>query len=103
MPPKIKRLSGDQRHDAAVRRQHEEQVLARRRAVNESARQAGVRLNLYAFRHSRITEALVNGLDAVTVSVLAGHQDTTMLSRHYAHLTQKHEHLRQAARKATGS
>src|SRR5207237_4122451 len=102
-PPNIPRLKLAQRTDAALRPDHEDKVLARRRQVNQLPYRHGTRFNLYAFRHPRITEALVNGLDAVTVSVLAGHRDTTMISRHYAHLTQRHEHLRQAANKATAS
>ena len=103
VPPKLKRLTAAQRADPGLRARHEEDVLGRRRRVNDLARQQGVRLNLYAFRHSLITESLVRGLDAVTVSVLAGHRDTTMISRHYAHLAQRHEHLRDAARKARGA
>ena len=42
----------------------------------------------------------VRGIDAVTVSILAGHRDTTMISRHYSHLTERHDHLSSAAKKA---
>ena len=42
-------------------------------------------------------------LDAATVSVLMGHRDTTMISRHYSHLAQRLGHLRDAARKARGA
>jgi len=97
LPPKIPRLTKPQREDRAVRAEYTRKVLERRERINELAREHGTRYNLYAFRHSRITEALVAGLDAVTVSVLAGHRDTTMISRHYAHLTQQLAHLREAA------
>jgi integrase len=64
----------------------------------------GVKYSLYAFRHSFCTFALAAGkLDAVTVSVLMGHRDTTMISRHYAHLTQRADYLRDAARRAKGA
>jgi integrase len=102
MPKKIAHLKGAERNDPVIRAAHEAKVLERRRQVNQMAKEIGVRLNLYAFRHSRITESLVNGLDAVTVSILAGHRDTSMISRHYAHLTQKHDHMRDAANRATG-
>jgi integrase len=82
LPPIIPRLAASQRNDPEARRRHREQVLERRKRVNELAWGHGTRLNLYAFRHSLITESLVNGLDAVTVSVLAGHRDTSMISRH---------------------
>jgi len=97
MPPKLKRLTAEQRADPELRKQHQAAVLERRCRVNDLARQSGVRFNLYTFRHSLITESLVKGLDAVTVSVLAGHRDTTTISRVYSHLTQRHEHLREAA------
>ena len=58
-------------------------------AMSNSTAQPG------GFHHSGITRSLV-GLDAVTVSILAGHRDTSMISRHYAHLTQKHDHMRDA-------
>lgn len=100
VPPKLPRLKAAQRGDGRLRAEHERRVKERRRKINDLARQHGPRYNLYAFRHSFITEALVRGVDAVTVSVLAGHRDTTMISRHYAHLTDKADHLREAARKA---
>lgn len=100
LPPKVPRLAVAQRLDLDARAAHETRVLERRRLVNELAKERGTRLNLYAFRHSRITESLVRGLDAVTVSILAGHRDTTMLARHYAHLLQKNDHMRAAANKA---
>lgn len=103
MPERLPRMNAVQRADPVLRSQHEAAVEERRRRVNRLADQKGLRLNLYAFRHSRITESLVNGLDAVTVSILAGHRDTTMISRHYAHLTQRHEHMRKAANRATGA
>ncbi len=61
----------------------------------------GVKYSIYAFRHTWCTRALSSGnLDAVTVSVLMGHRDTQMISRHYAHLTQRTDHLRASVRKA---
>ena len=60
----------------------------------------GVCYNLYSFRHAYITQSLVNGLDAVTVSILAGHKSTVMISRHYSHLHQMADHLRDAANRA---
>jgi integrase len=102
MPERIPRLTADQRNDPNIRREHTAKVRARRRQIDELASQNGIRLNLYAFRHSLITESLVSGLDAVTVSVLAGHQDISMIARHYAHLAQKHGHMRDAANRVRG-
>ena len=102
-PPKLPRLKASEGADPARRREQERQVLERRRRITLLAREHGPRYNLYAFRHSFVTEALVAGLDAVTVSVLVGHRDTTMISRHYAHLAGRHDFLRDAAKKAKGS
>jgi len=55
----------------------------------------------YSFRHSYITDALVNGVPAATVAELVGHKDLKMIQDHYGHLSQKHEHLRHAAIQAT--
>ena len=57
----------------------------------------------YALRHTWITEALERGVDPVTLAVLAGHRDTTMICRVYQHLTRKPEHLRAAVLQATGA
>ena len=91
-----------QRGDQSLRRDHESKVLARRKEIARLEWDYGTKYSLYAMRHAFCTEALENGLDAVTVSVLMGHRDTTMISRTYSHLTQRHDHLRQAANRARG-
>jgi integrase len=103
LPPKLKRLTFPERQDPRRREEHRQAVLARRRQIKELGKRYGVKYSLYAFRHAFCTEALESGLDAVTVSVLMGHRDTTMISRHYSHLTQQLGHLRDAARKARGA
>jgi integrase len=103
VPAKIPRLKATERKDKVRRAQHEAAVLARRETVNKLAWDHGVKYSLYAFRHSFCTEALETGLDAVTVSVLMGHRDTAMISRVYSHLTERTQHLRDAARKARGA
>ncbi len=55
----------------------------------------------YCFRHSYITDALVNGVPAATVAELVGHKDLKMIEDHYSHLAEKRDHLRQAAIQAT--
>jgi integrase len=54
----------------------------------------------YSFRHSYITEAMQRGVDVATVAELTG-TSVAMIQRHYGHLGQKGEHLRQAARRAS--
>ena len=54
-------------------------------------RKKGIRLNLYAFRHSRITESLVNGLGCGNgLDTCWASRHLSMISRHYSHLTQKY-------------
>jgi len=63
-------------------------------------RKLGVRYSLYSLRHTWATNALKNGVDPITVSVLMGHSDTNMLARTYAHLTHDPVYLQSAAQKA---
>ena len=55
----------------------------------------------YTYRHTYATDALENGVGVAEVAELLGHQGTDMVMRHYQHLREKREHLRQAAIKAT--
>ena len=48
---------------------------------------------LYVLRHSFATAALQSGLDGLTVGVLLGHNDPSMLARVYMHLSHNPEHL----------
>lgn len=61
----------------------------------------GVRYSLYALRHSFATHALMRGVDSITVATLLGHRDTSMLARHYQHLTQNPEFLQEQLRRVT--
>jgi integrase len=99
IPPRLKRLKKAERNDPARRDAHTRAVLARRKQIAELARHHGPKYSLYTFRHSWCTHALARGIDAVTVSVLMGHRDTTMISRVYSHLMERRDHLREAVRK----
>jgi site-specific recombinase XerD len=103
MPPKLKRLTKPQRGDDGVRSMHREAVIQRRRHIAALARHYVPRYSLYTFRHSWCIHALERGVDAVTVATLMGHRDTTMISRHYAHLMQRRDHLRESVRRAAGA
>ena len=65
-------------------------------------RKLGKKYCLYLFRHSFATHMLESGMDALTVSVLMGHADTTMLSRVYQHLSHNPQKLLNQIRKAAG-
>lgn len=54
----------------------------------------GKRFCLYDYRHGWATAALERGIDPVSVSVLMGHADSSMLCRVYQHLAQNTAHLR---------
>lgn len=100
VPPKVPRLKAHERAEQGLRAGHERRVLERRSRINRLAWEHGTKYSIYAMRHAFCTEALENGLDAVTVSVLMGHRDTTMISRVYSHVDQRHQHMRQAANRA---
>jgi integrase len=102
-PPRLRRLTKPQRRDESVRRSHREAVLERRHQIAVLARRHVPRYSLYTFRHSWCTHALERGVDAVTVATLMGHKDTTMISRHYAHLMHRRDHLRESVRRASGA
>jgi integrase len=64
--------------------------------------QLAPRFSLYALRHSWATHALQRGIDAVTVAVLMGHSDPSMLARVYQHLSHDPGHLLAQAKRAAG-
>jgi integrase len=57
----------------------------------------------YHYRHSYVTDALVNGVGIAQVAELVGHTSTDMVMRHYSKLSQQVTHMRDAARRATGA
>ena len=73
---------------------------ARRKLQSLRAQELVPRYSLYAFRHSWATNALKRGLDSLTVAILMGHQDPSMLAKVYQHLSHNPEHLLEQARRA---
>lgn len=59
----------------------------------------GFRVKLYDLRHGFCTRLLKSGVDPITVATLAGHSDTSMLARVYAHIQNDNEHLLGALKK----
>jgi integrase len=55
----------------------------------------------YLYRHTFCTDALESGVGVAQVAELLGHTGTGTVMRHYQHLSERREHLRQAAVRAT--
>ncbi len=73
---------------------------AKQKYLSRLARQHAPKLCLYLFRHAWMTRLLMAGVDPITVSILAGHVDTSMLARNYQHLAHDAGHLLVKARMA---
>lgn len=54
---------------------------------------------LYHIRHTWMNRLLRNGVDAMTVAILAGHSDPSMLAKTYQHLSQSPDYLLQQVNK----
>ena len=74
---------------------------AKSKLFGRMARKVAPRYSLYALRHSWATNALKRGVDSLTVALLMGHKDPSMLARVYQHLSHSPEHMRDQARRAT--
>jgi integrase len=61
----------------------------------------GVKLCLYALRHTWVNRLLTSGVDALTVAILAGHADPSTLARTYQHLSHEPSYLRDALKRLT--
>ncbi len=68
-----------------------------------TTKKVGFRVIAYGARHSFATNALIKGVDSVTVAHLMGHKDASMVSKVYSHLATNVEFLRQQARTAAGA
>ena len=75
---------------------------AKRKLTFRRAAQLVPRYSLYALRHSWATNALKRGVDPLTVAILMGHKDPSMLAKVYQHLSLSPKHLLDQAKKAAG-
>ena len=73
---------------------------ARRKLTNKMAAELGPKWSLYALRHSWATHALQSGVDPLTVAILMGHSDPSMLSKVYQHVALNPVHMLEQAKKA---
>lgn len=67
-----------------------------------AAKQRATKLCLTAFRHSFCHRLLKSRVDALTVSVLMGHADPSMIAKVYSHLSHAPDYLRDVLMKAAG-
>ena len=74
---------------------------AKRKLTSRMAKRVAPRYSLYSLRHSWATNALKRGVDPLTVALLMGHKDPSMLARVYQHLSHSPVHMRDQACKAT--
>ena len=74
---------------------------AKCKLARKKASELAPRYSLYALRHSWATNALKSGVDPLTVAILMGHKDPSMLARVYQHLAHAPEHMLDQAKKAT--
>jgi integrase len=73
---------------------------ARKRLTYQAALRLAPKYSLYALRHTWMNRLLTSGVDGLTVAILAGHNDPSMLARHYQHLSLNPKHLLEQAKKA---
>jgi integrase len=66
-------------------------------AVRRARKKAGVSAIAYGYRHTYATNALAKGVPDAQVAALLGHSSTTMLHKHYSHLTSQAGVLRSAS------
>lgn len=73
---------------------------AMRKLRTIEAKKKARKLCLTAFRHSFCQRLLKAGVDALTVSVLMGHADPSMVAKVYSHLTYAPDYLLEVLKKA---
>ncbi len=65
-------------------------------------KKVGRKVCLTDFRHTWMNRLLLNGVDGITVAVLAGHSDVSTLSRTYQHLSLNPTYLQEQLKKLPG-
>lgn len=71
-------------------------------AFRTLSKKTGKRFKFGHLRKGYATQALINGVDVITLSHLMGHQDTSMLAKHYAKVHKNVKHMAESAIKAKG-
>jgi integrase len=99
----VQRLALKYPHGPLFRNKHGEPWS--RNALNSRCQRLKTRLKFhvcpYAIRHTFATDAIIRGVDLVTIAQLMGHKNLDMLTRIYQHVKKRDDHLREGLRKAT--
>ena len=90
----------DPKERVRAKKAHERALYERRKELSKMARKYGRKICLYNFRHTWASNALKRGVDSLTVAILMGHTDPSMLAKVYAHLAHDPNFLRNAANRA---
>jgi integrase len=101
-PPRFRQADYPPAEREAARAEHERKKAAWKWERAKLLRERVPKLHLGAFRKGWITEALKAGVDTISLAELAGHRDGTMISRHYAKVTQDPQHMAEMSRRARG-
>jgi len=72
-------------------------------ALTRITKIVGFRVIAYGARHGYATNALLHGVDPISVSHLMGHRSPAMVAEVYSHLAQNHDYLKKQARNACPS
>ncbi len=74
---------------------------ARKKLTYRLAGKLAPKFCLYNIRHTWMNRLLTNGVDALTVAILAGHCDPSTLVKTYQHLSQNPRYMLEQARRAS--
>lgn len=89
--------------EAVAKSDSELRCEARRKLTFKRTAELAPRFSLYALRHSWATNALQRGIDPLTVAILMGHEDPSMLSKVYQHLSLNPVHMLDQAKRAVSA
>lgn len=68
--------------------------------LNRISKKVGFRVVAYGIRHSYCTNALMKGVDPISLARLMGHKSTKMIDTVYSHLAANPQFLKEQAKKA---
>jgi integrase len=85
---------------AAARKEHQQKLRERRKAILKLARQHGKKVALYDARHGFAQRMLESGANHLAVAELMGHSTGRMVAETYSHMNRATDHLKEALKRA---